>query len=122
MSLRLNRPAFVAYQSPTSAATNLQAQKAVPRHQLLVKFAFFLFLALLVEGIVRKWLFPSKHEYFYFFRDPFLLCFYAIAIGRTAIQLKGWFALWIGVAFFSSLISLLVYTLNEMSAALWILG
>jgi hypothetical protein len=120
MSLRLNRPVFVAYQSATSEATNLRP--AVPKHQLLVKFALFLFLALLVEGMLRKWFFPSEHEYFYFLRDPFLLCFYAVAIGRTDIQLKGWFALWMGVAFFSSLISLLVYTLNEMSVGLWMLG
>ena len=51
-----------------------------------------------------------------------MLCFYALAIGRSAIQLKGWFALWLGVAVFTSLTSLLVYTLNEMSPALWILG
>jgi hypothetical protein len=81
-----------------------------------------LFLALLVEGIARKWVFPKFHEYIYFLRDPLLLGFYVLAIGQGAIQSKGWLALWLGIAVFVSLTSLLVYVFNDISPGLWILG
>ena len=94
----------------------------VQRHRLLVRVAFLLFVALLIEGIARKWIFPGQHEYFYFLRDPILLGFYLLAVGQGAIQPKGWFALWLGAAVFTSLISLVVYVLNDLSPQLWILG
>ena len=95
-----------------------------PRYRgtLAVRLAFLLFVALIIEGIVRKWLFPGQHEYFYFFRDPIVLGFYLFAVSRGVIQSKGWFALWLGAAVFISLISLAVYVLNDLSPQLWILG
>ena len=122
MSLQLNRPKSGGYHGASTTAAKSQARTVVPKDRLLVKFAFLLFLAILFEGVLRKWVFPSKHEYFYFLRDPLLLLFYALAIGRNAIQLKGWFALWLGVAVFTSLTSLLIYMFNEMYPVLWILG
>jgi hypothetical protein len=79
-------------------------------------------VALIIEGIVRKWVFPEYHEYFYFLRDPILLGFYLLAVGKGAIQSKGWFALWFGAAVFTSLTSLGVYVLNDVSPQLWLLG
>jgi hypothetical protein len=80
-----------------------------------------LFVALIIEGIARKWIFPGQHEYFYFFRDPIVLGLYFLAANKS-IQQKGWFILWLGAAAFISLISLVVYVLNDLSPQLWILG
>jgi hypothetical protein len=122
MSLQLNRPTSAGYHVASSTPVNSQARTVVPKDMLLVQFTFLLFLTILVEGIFRKWMFPGMHEYFYFLRDPILLCLYAFAIGRSAVKLNGWFALWLGAAIFTSLTSLLVYTLNEIPPALWLLG
>ena len=123
MSLQLNRPISGGHHGVSSNAAISPVRTAeVQRHRLLVQFAFLLFLALLVEGIARKWVFPEQHEYFYFLRDPLLLGFYLLAVTRGAIQPKGWFALWLGAAVFISLISLVVYVLNDLSPELWILG
>ena len=59
MSLQLNRPTSGGYHGASSTAANSQARVVVPKDRLLVQFAFLLFLAILVEGIFRKWMFPG---------------------------------------------------------------
>ena len=104
MSLQLNRPISRGHHGTSSTAAISRVRTAqVQRSPLLVRLAFLLFLALLVEGIARKWVFPGQHEYFYFLRDPLLLGFYLLAWTQGAIQPKGWFALWLGAAVFISL-------------------
>ena len=123
MSLQLNRLISGGHYGVSSTAAISRARTAVaPRHQLLVQLAFLLFLALLVEGVARKWIFPRQHEYFYFLRDPLLLGFYLVALTRGALRPKGWFALWLGAACFISLMSLVVYLLYDLPPTLWILG
>jgi hypothetical protein len=123
MSLQLSRPISRRHHGVSSnAAISPVRITQVQSYRLLVRVASFLFVALLIEGICRKWLFPGHHEYFYFLRDPILLGFYLLAVGQGAIQLKGWFALWFGAAVFTSLTSLAVYVLNDLSPQLWLLG
>ena len=123
MSLQLSRPISTRHHgvSSNTAISPLRIAQ-VQRHRLLVRVAFLLFVALIIEGIARKWMFPGQHQYFYFLRDPILLGFYLLAVSKGAIQSKGWFALWLGAAVFISLISLVVYVLNDLSPQLWILG
>jgi hypothetical protein len=83
---------------------------------------FLLFATILVEGIVRKWVFPGQHQYWYFLRDPLLLGFYFFAVQQVAHRHKGWFVLWLAAAVFISVISLVVFMFNDMSPSLWILG
>ena len=61
-------------------------------------------------------------SYFYFLRDPIVFGFYFWALSKGMVQSKGWFALWLGAAVFTSLISLVVFVLNDLSPQLWILG
>jgi hypothetical protein len=91
-------------------------------HRPLVRLAFLLFLVLIVEGVVRKWVFPAQHEYFYFLRDPIVIGLYLLALSGNTLQQKGWFGIWVGVAVFTSLMSLVVCVLNDASPQLWILG
>ena len=39
------------------------------------KFIVFIFIYLVLEGAIRKWLFPSYQQYVYFIKD-FLILFY----------------------------------------------
>ncbi len=94
----------------------------VSRYTLLVRLISILFLAILVEGIARKWLFPSQHQYFYFLRDPLVLTFYLIALRRGALRATGWCALWLGAAYFISVLSLLVYLVKNNDPLVWMLG
>jgi hypothetical protein len=123
MSLQLRRPTSTWHHRVSSNAAISPLRLAqVQRHRSLVRVAILLFMALLIEGIARKWIFPGQHEYFYFFRDPLVLGFYLLAVSHGAIQQKGWFTLWLGAAAFISLISLVVFVLNDLSPQLWILG
>jgi hypothetical protein len=123
MSPQLRRPTSTWHHgvSSNTAISPLRLAQ-VRRQRFLVRFAILIFVALLIEGIARKWIFPEQHEYFYFFRDPIVLGFYLFALGGVTIQQKGWFALWLGAAAFISLISLVVFVLNDQSPQLWILG
>ena len=121
MSLQLNRPISRRHVSSNAAISSMRTAK-VQSHRFVVRGVYLLFVALIAEGIGRKWIFPSQHEYLYFFRDPLLLGFYFLAAKHVAIRHKGWLAMWIGTACFISLTSLVVYMFSDMSPALWILG
>src|SRR5262245_25592385 len=109
MSLQTNRP-HDHYAGVFPAVIPQIRPMIKPRSLRLFWCASAVFFALLLEGIARKWVFTDYHQYFYFFRDPFLLWLYAVAIQRGVLKLDGWFALWLGAAVFVSLLSLLVYT------------
>ena len=83
MSLQLSRPISTRHHgvSSNTAISPLRLAQ-VQRHRLLVRVAFLLFVALIIEGIARKWMFPAQHQYFYFFRDPIVLGFYFLALSK----------------------------------------
>jgi hypothetical protein len=123
MSPQLRRPTSTWHHRISSNTAISPLRLAQERgRRWLVRFAILLFVALIIEGIARKWIFPGQHEYFYFFRDPIVLGCYFLGAGYGAIHQKGWFALWLGTAAFISLISLAVFVFNDLSPQLWILG
>jgi hypothetical protein len=121
MSLHLSRPISARHHHFLSNTARLRLAQAHP-HRPLVQLTSLLFVVFIIEGIVRKWVFPGQHEYFYFLRDPIVLGLYLWALSGNTLQQKGWFALWLGVAVFTSLMSLVVGVLNDVSPQLWILG
>ena len=123
MSLQPNRPISTRHHGASSntAISPLRIAQ-VQRHRLLVRVAFLLFVALIVEGIARKWMFPGQHQYFYFLRDPLLLGFYFLAVSEVRNSIEGMVCSVVGCRSFISLISLVVYVLNDLSPQLWILG
>ena len=46
----------------------------------LVALIMFIYLLLIFEGAVRKWMFPSLSQVLFFIRDPFVLIAYGIAV------------------------------------------
>jgi len=53
-----------------------QAFLAERRRREVVNLIFIMFYLLIFEGSLRKWVFPSLHQYLFFIRDPFLLRIY----------------------------------------------
>ena len=57
--------------------------------QTLKRLIWLYFWLLLSEGVLRKWLFPGLSKYFYFARDPVLLCAYFIALKKGIFPKNG---------------------------------
>ena len=47
---------------------------------LLKKLIFSFFIYMILEGILRKWIFPNFHIQIYFIKDFFLIIIYLLAI------------------------------------------
>src|SRR5262249_34030974 len=117
MSMQLNRPVSNRTRGVPTAIPSMRASVGPNRRQRLVQLAVLLFLALLAEGIIRKWVFPGYHTYFYFLRDPLLLGFYFKALRVT--PMTRWFTAWMVAALFISAMSLVVFTFNDLLPGLW---
>ncbi len=52
----------------------------------VVTLVFVVYSLLIVEGALRKWLFPAQNEILYFARDPFTLAIYVIAVRYRLIR------------------------------------
>lgn len=109
---------------PTSAlGARIPARSARPhRASFETRLVLWLFLALLLEGMARKWIFPQQHQYFYFFRDPLVILLYALAVARVRWWPHGWLAAWVIAGAAISLMSLTVYLAKEKPALVWGLG
>ena len=88
MSLQPNRPISRRHYGVSSNAAISPMRKPVQSHRFVVRGVFLLFVALIAEGIARKWIFPSQHQYFYFLRDPLLLGFYFLAARTSQFDTK----------------------------------
>src|SRR5262249_30054773 len=64
----------------------------------LVALITFIYLLLIFEGSVRKWMFPSLAQVLFFIRDPFVLIAYAIAATHGFFPKRAGFML-AGLAF-----------------------
>jgi hypothetical protein len=84
-----------------------------PGRRRIVALVFLVFVLLVTEGAIRKWLLPSYGRYLFFIRDPFVIAAYAIALT------SGWWPksqtlLNVGIAF--GAISLVLAAVQLMSA------
>lgn len=59
----------------------------------IVTLVFFIYWLLLLEGTLRKWVFPEYHMIVFFIRDPFALVVYAMAIYYRAFSHQVWLML-----------------------------
>lgn len=89
--------------------------------RLVVWLVKLLFIALLLEGIARKWLFPAQQALFYFLRDPLVMVLYITVLLR-GLPSRGWFAVWLAASLFLALISLAVYLSDGKPLLVWALG
>lgn len=94
-----------------------EAQRA-----LIVRAVFFIFLLSLIEGPLRKWLFPSLAGPLTILRDPFVLALYAYCIANGLIRFRGIAQLWIGFAFITGLLGLGQYIANGYGLVGWMVG
>lgn len=59
------------------------------KRQKLVWVIFSVFLAIIFEGVLRKWVFPSYQQYFFFMRDPFVIIAYFYAFYSNLVPKQG---------------------------------
>jgi hypothetical protein len=64
----------------------------------LVALVMFIYLLLIFEGAVRKWMFPSLGQWLFFVRDPFVLMAYVLALRHGFVPKENGFML-AGIAF-----------------------
>jgi hypothetical protein len=57
----------------------------------LVALITFIYLLLILEGVIRKWLFPSLSQYVFFIRDPFVLFAYWLAFKHGFFPKRSFF-------------------------------
>lgn len=88
---------------------------------LVVRLVTILFVALLFEGVARKWLFPGQHALFYFLRDPLVILLYFVVLFR-GFPASRWFVVWLSTALFLSFASLAVYRFEGKPLVVWALG
>jgi hypothetical protein len=50
------------------------------KRQTLVNLIYCVFLAIIFEGVLRKWVFPSQQQILFFVRDPFVILAYLYAL------------------------------------------
>ena len=55
----------------------------------LVWLITFIYLVLIFEGVLRKWLFPSASQALFFIRDPFVLVAYWLALRHDFFEPRG---------------------------------
>lgn len=59
------------------------------KRQKLVWIIFTVFLAIIFEGVLRKWIFPGYQQYFFFVRDPFVILAYFYAFHANLVPKQG---------------------------------
>ncbi len=68
-------------QTTTQNTVGTDAARLWERHRRwLVYLTFTIYWLMILEGALRKWVFPGYGRYLYFIRDPFLLLVYLVAI------------------------------------------
>jgi hypothetical protein len=50
------------------------------KRRIVVAFVYAIFLLWILEGILRKWIFPAESRLLYFIRDPFVIALYLYAV------------------------------------------
>lgn len=119
----LNGMAFPrAASSSTVGPAATVADSDEKSRRLCVRLIFLIYGLYLVEGMLRKWLLPQLQQPLFFLRDPFVLLLYWIAFSRGLVRVRGWLAVWIGVAVVTSTIGVTMLAVNGIGAPGWILA
>ncbi|MBU1109742.1 MAG: hypothetical protein KKB51_23880 [Candidatus Riflebacteria bacterium] len=87
------------------------------KRQRLVWIIFGVFLAIIFEGVLRKWIFPEHQKYLFFIRDPFVIFAYGYAIYANLAPKQG--ILFYLVIFFTLTISVFSFFQTLSSHLPW---
>jgi hypothetical protein len=99
---------FRALGEPLAARTEADRR----RRRQVVRLIFVTYLVFLLEGMLRKWFLPGLSQALYFIRDPFVLLIYGLAFRHQLVEVRGWFAIWTGVAAVTSVVGIMMLALN----------
>ncbi len=87
--------------------------------EFIKKLLFYFFIYMILEGILRKWIFPNFNVQIYFIKDFFLLIIYALAI-KYNFLFKSKFSIYATI--FVTLISLyglIGYSFNSLESIIY---
>ncbi|MBC7939093.1 MAG: hypothetical protein H7Z19_04895 [Chitinophagaceae bacterium] len=116
-----SRPRARAAVGPVTAATLNPAQERGRR--TVVRLVFLLFILVIVEGAIRKWVAPQWATYIFFLRDPFLLLTYFVATRHSLWPRRNlFFQVSLGLAILGVLITALQFATGGHSDDRVILG
>lgn len=73
--------AIASAPEPVSSPDTLTPAREKSRRHI-IRLSFFIYLLLIFEGSLRKWVLPEYSNALFFIRDPFVLLVYIIAIGN----------------------------------------
>lgn len=92
------------------------------KRRLAVNLVFLIYILMLIEGPLRKWLLPGLATPIYFLRDPVVIFLYAYCLHGRLIVFDGWARTWLTFAAIVSLIGIIPYILESVDGRAWILG
>ena len=81
---------------------------------LLKKLIFSFFIYMILEGILRKWIFPNFHIQIYFIKDFFLIIIYLLAIKYNFLFKKKYSKYFILFIIITTLYGLIGYDFNKI--------
>lgn len=107
LALDGGRRLVVRAQAGAASRPAAGAQRRERARRLLVRLVFLLYLLLIFEGSLRKWVLPEFSRYIFFIRDPVLLAIYALAtVHGLWPRRQPWLAAAIGMAVLGLLLAL----------------
>ena len=89
---------------------------------ILKRLVFYFFFYMILEGILRKWIFPSLSTQIYFVKDIFLIIIYLIALKYNLIFKLKYSKLFIVFIIVISLFGFIGYDLSKNGIISYILG
>lgn len=92
------------------------------RRRLVVRWVWFIYILMLIEGPLRKWFLPSLTGPLTLLRDPFVIALYAYALANGMMWRRGIAGIWLGFAALTSWVALLQYSASGFGLTGWMLG
>jgi hypothetical protein len=98
------------------------AERREARRQFAVRLVMFIYILMLIEGPLRKWIAPGLSAPLYFLRDPFVIFLYAYCLHARLLVMQGWARIWLVFAFITALIGAVPYMIDSVTPFAWVFG
>jgi len=92
------------------------------RRKFAVRWVYFIYVLMLIEGPLRKWFLPGLAGPLTVLRDPFVIALYGYCLANRLMLRRGIAEKWLGFAVAASIFGLLQYANNGFGLTGWALG
>lgn len=108
--------------TPAGTATGARAFARERARRVAVRLFWLLYGLYLVEGVLRKWVWPGAAHILFFLRDPVVLLLYAWCLSHRLVLGGFWWRVWAASAIVTSLAGFLPFAASGADPIGWILG